>query len=77
MWAIVGILTAAVLIALFEVPSLLKRGYKKELWVFSVLLLVATGLCIAKSMDVKIPNPIDWISAVFKPLSDFLAGALK
>lgn len=75
--AIAGILAAAVLIALMEVPSLMRKRYKKEMWVFCILLLLGTGLSIAQSLDMNIPNPFDWITAVYKPLSDSVERLLK
>lgn len=77
MLAIAGILAAALGIAMIEVPSLLRKNLRKELWVFSILLLFATGLSIAKRLHVKIPNPLDWIAAVYKPFSDALSGLLQ
>ncbi|WP_141430992.1 hypothetical protein [Bacillus sp. 03113] len=77
MWAILGIFVAAIVIVLIEVPTLLKKGFKKELWVFSILLLFGIGLSIAEALDAKIPNPLDWIAFVFKPFSDFLFDLLK
>lgn len=76
MWAIVSILTAG-MIAWIEIPSLLKKKLIKELWVFSVLLLIGVGLIISQSLQVNIPNPLDWITVVFKPLNDAIFGILK
>ncbi|MDQ8735187.1 hypothetical protein [Paenibacillus sp. LHD-38] len=77
MLAIAGILTVSIAIAILEVPALRKKKWKKELWVFSVLLLIGAGLSIAQSLHVKIPNPLDWISFIYKPLSDSLTRLLK
>jgi hypothetical protein len=77
MMGILGILVVAGVIALVEVPSLLKKGLKKELWVFGILLLLGTGLSIAQGLQMNIPNPLDGIAAVYKPMSDFLFGLLK
>lgn len=76
MWAIFfGVL--AVVIAIIEVPSLLKKKLKRELWVFSILLLFGGGLSIAQSLHMEIPNPVDWIAFIYKPFSDFIYGFLK
>lgn len=77
MLASAGILIAAVIIMIIEVPSLLKKRQKKELWVFGILLLLGTGLSIAESLQVDIPNPLDGIAIVYKPFSDFLFGLLE
>jgi hypothetical protein len=77
MWAILGILLIAIIILLIEVPPLLKAKRKKELWVFSILLLFATALSISKSLQVNIPNPLDWLTIIFKPFTDFIVHALQ
>jgi hypothetical protein len=77
MWAIIGILVAAVIIIIIELPSLLKKKLKKELWTFSFLLLIGTGVSIAKSLRMEISNPLDWISMVYKPISDAIFSFLK
>jgi hypothetical protein len=77
MMAILGILLVVVVISLIEVPSLLKKGLKKELWVFGILILLGTGLNIAQGLKIDIPNPLDWINVVYKPFSDFVLGLFK
>ncbi|MGP7818885.1 hypothetical protein [Niallia sp. 01092] len=73
----IGILLVSIVIALIEVPPLLRKGLTKEIWVFSILLLFGTGLSIAEGLQMNIPNPLNWIGAVYKPFSDFLFGLLK
>lgn len=77
MWAITGILAAGILIAILEVPPLLKRKLKKELYVFFLLLVFGIGLSIAQTLSMNIPNPLDWIKVVYKPLSDVIYGMLQ
>lgn len=77
MLAIIGIIAVAAVIAYLEVPPLLKKNWKKELGVFVFLLLFGTGLSIAQALDVDIPNPMDWISMVYKPMSDGIDQVLK
>ncbi|WP_408007522.1 hypothetical protein ACJROX_22950 [Pseudalkalibacillus sp. A8] len=74
---IAGILLVAILIIVLEVPPLWKKKQKKELWVFSLLLLFGVGLSIAESLDLNIPNPLDWIATIYKPLSDLIMSLLK
>lgn len=77
MWGVIIILAIAVGIVMIEVPYLRKQQLKKELWVFLILLLLGTGLSIAKSLNIDIPNPSDWIAIVLKPLSDVLFSLLE
>lgn len=53
-------------------PLHVEKGIKKELWLFSILLFVAVGISCAKALHWLIPTPLDWITAVYRPFSDFL-----
>ncbi len=77
MWPIIGIVLAAIGIAIYEVPSMIKRNLKKELWVFSVLLIIGVTLSIIESLNVEIPNPMDWLTIIYKPFSDIFLRILK
>lgn len=77
MWIVLGILAVAVAIIFIDVPYLLKRGLRKELWAFSILLLIGTGLSIAEGLQVEIPNPMDALAFIYKPLIDLLFGFFK
>lgn len=68
MWAISGILSVVALIAWLEIPSLLKKGYRREVRAFLILLLLAAVLSIAKYLQIDMPNPIDWLLKLFSPL---------
>ena len=72
-----GILLVAVTICLFEVPPLLKKQQKKELLVFSILLLFGVALSIFFTISKSIPNPLDYITFIFKPFSEVISGVLK
>lgn len=73
----IGILLIAAAILLIEVPPLLKKKDKKELVVFSILLVIGVGLSIAQGLGKTIPNPMDLITFVFKPLTDVITPFLK
>lgn len=77
MWPIVGILAVAILVIYIEVPSLLKKKQTKELWVFSVLLFIGVVLSILESLQIELPNPLDAITFIYKPFSDFIFGLLE
>ncbi|MFJ7826470.1 hypothetical protein [Psychrobacillus sp. NPDC096623] len=65
-----GILLVAAVIVFLEVPSLLEKKYKKELFVFSFLLAIGVGLGVAHSFGKSIPNPVDLLTFIFKPVHD-------
>ncbi|MCM3676123.1 hypothetical protein M3699_20215 [Peribacillus simplex] len=77
MVAVAGILVIVAVIIAIDVPHLLRKKLKKELWIFSILLLFGTALSIAQAQKIKIPNPLDWITAIYKPLSDMIETLLK
>ncbi|MET3699639.1 hypothetical protein SAMN05877753_112112 [Bacillus oleivorans] len=66
------VVAAALIIIAIDVPHLKRKRLKKELWVFSVLLLIGVGLSIAHSFQITLPNPIRGMYMIFQPLSDFL-----
>ncbi|MGG3451020.1 hypothetical protein [Domibacillus aminovorans] len=76
MVAVAGILVILAVIIAINVPPLLRKKLKKELWIFFIFLLFGTILSIAQAMNIKIPNPLDWITAIFKPLSDMVEKLL-
>ncbi|OAS15402.1 hypothetical protein [Paenibacillus oryzisoli] len=77
MWTITSILIVTAAIGMIEVPSLLRKKRIKELSVFTVLLLFGAGLCLALTWHANIPNPLDWITFVYKPISVMLNNWLK
>ncbi|MFB0840919.1 hypothetical protein [Paenibacillus oleatilyticus] len=68
------LLAAAGMVAI-EWRSLMERKLKRELWTFFLLCLVGTSLGIAEVLRLNIPNPLDWISALYKPLSNLIYGS--
>lgn len=72
MFKVMGILLLVALIARFEVPSLLLKGNKKELVVFLLFLSIGTGLGIIQALEKPIPNPLDLLTFILKPLNDTL-----
>ncbi|MBT2700845.1 hypothetical protein J7E79_26335 [Bacillus sp. ISL-40] len=77
MWSIVGIIVIGVIIMFIEVPSLLKKNHRKDLWVFSTLLLLGIVLNISEQLEVSIPNPFEGITAVFQPYSTVISEIFK
>ena len=69
----IGTLLVAAVILFIEVPPLMEKKYKKELIVFSILLIFGVGLGVAYSFDVQIPNPIDLLTFIYKPLHDVVS----
>ena len=67
-----GILLVASVIIIIEVPSLLEKKQKKELIVFSILLFIGVTLSILRAFGINIPNPLDLLTFIFKPMNDLI-----
>ncbi|SCW41230.1 hypothetical protein SAMN04487970_100624 [Paenibacillus tianmuensis] len=74
MWKVLLVLLAAAAIVAIEWRSLMERKLKRELWTFFLLCLVGTSLGVAEVLRLDIPNPLDWISVLYKPLSNLIYG---
>lgn len=74
MLGIVGILAVAGAIAWLELPPLLKRRQIRELWAFSVLLLIAVGVSIPAALTSHFPSPLIAFTIIFKPFSKLLSA---
>ncbi|OAB48345.1 hypothetical protein [Paenibacillus antarcticus] len=77
MLSITGILVIVTVVIAFEFPPLWRKKLKKEIWAFSLLLLIGSVLGIVQALEVKIPNPLDWVIAVYKPFSEMVDIWLK
>lgn len=73
----IGILLIAAAILWIEVPPLLEKKYKKEFLVFSILLAIGVSLSITLGFEKPIPNPLDLLTIIFKPLDDVISNLLK
>ncbi|GGE33518.1 hypothetical protein GCM10011391_10240 [Pullulanibacillus camelliae] len=66
------IVISASLIGYIEIPHLIKVKAKMDLIVFSLLLLFGLILNLLYYNGVHIPNPLDFIKFLTKPLSEWL-----
>ena len=67
-----GILLVATVIIFVEVPPLLEKKQKKELIVFTIILIIGVTLSILRSFGINIPNPLDLLTFIFKPMNDLI-----
>lgn len=74
---ILGILLVAGVIIYIESPNLKGKDKKRELIVFSTLLIFGVGLSVTFSLGKHIPNPMDLISFVFNPVNEVVLQWLK
>ncbi|MDM5225025.1 hypothetical protein QUF73_02265 [Cytobacillus sp. NJ13] len=76
MIAVAGVLIVIAIIIAIDARPLWRKKQKKELWAFSILMIFGTALCMLYALDVKLPNPLDWLTAIYKPLSDMMNNFL-
>lgn len=77
MWAIVGILFAGGIITFIEVPCLVRKRMIKELTIFLAILFIGVTVSILEALRIQLPNPLDLIIAIHKPISDLIFGMQK
>lgn len=56
-------------LSLLEVPQMIQGKQFRELFVYSVFLLLGTTIFVLRGFDVKIPNPSDLIIWIYSPVS--------
>jgi len=77
MWPVAGIIVTAAAIAYAEAPKLAKNRMYKELAIFSVLLAIGLAVSVMNALRVPLPNPLDAIVFLFRPISKLLFGMLS
>jgi len=77
MVSIISVLMIAVGIFVIEFPSLKRKRYHREIWLFSVLLVLGTGGAIAWTLHVPLPSPFHFLSLVYKPFHDVMMRILS
>lgn len=55
-----------------QVPPLIKKKQWRELAAFGVLFGIGTAISILQIIDVKLPNPADFIWKIFEPLVEWI-----
>jgi hypothetical protein len=71
------IAAAAIVIVLMEVPYLRKNSSQKDLWVFYLMLGIGVAINGAQGLQIQLPNPAEWMEAVFNPLSSLVFRLLQ
>jgi hypothetical protein len=77
MLAILGILAIGVIISLFEIPPLIKKKWWKEIIVYFLLLSAGLFFSVLLSLNIAIPTPIDFISKIYSPVTNFIERMLS
>jgi len=60
-----------------EVKAAARSGGRKAAWKLFLLYAVGVGLCVAQALRVPLPNPMDAIVTLFKPVNEFVFRNLR
>lgn len=77
MWQILGIMAVSGVIAIIEIPGLVKKKANKDVMVVTGLLLIGSVLSIMESLQIHIFNPLNGIKAILQPISILIFNLLK
>lgn len=77
MWQMAVLFVITAFVAAVEIPSLHRRKLMREIWVFSPLLLLGSGLNFAYLLRIPLKNPLDWLFKWCQPVSDFILHYLQ
>lgn len=75
--SIVLVMGISTTLCVVEIPKMRENKEYRELAAFSIILFFGTLLTILKSLDVEIPNPADFVAAVYAPFVELIKGALE
>lgn len=68
------IAVSAGVITWLELPRMLREGEYREIWGFAAFLLLGIGISVAQTIMNDLPTPVNVITMVFKPFSDWLSA---
>ncbi|MEG6614889.1 hypothetical protein V6C27_00380 [Peptococcaceae bacterium 1198_IL3148] len=68
---IFGLTVLFLAIIAFQVPTLIKKQMWRDLISFSVLMVVGIVLSFSIVLDISLPNPLQFIAAVFTPVTQY------
>lgn len=75
--SILIVLAFSTVLSMIEIPSMQKAKQYRELWTFSILLVLGTVLVILKSINIELPNPSDFIAWVYSPLNQVMKSLVE
>lgn len=63
----IGVIIIYIGIAFFQIPQLKKEKMIREIWIFSLLMLVVTAATVMKLNNLPLPSPLDFITVILNP----------
>ena len=77
MWQVLGNVLVTLLMIYMEVPKLIKKESKRELFTYSILLFFAFIVGVMISIGLPVPNPIIWLDEIFHPISQWFKALVS
>ncbi|MGX6444959.1 hypothetical protein ACWM35_17235 [Neobacillus sp. K501] len=72
-----GLIVIFSVISYFHIHQLAKDKLRREIWIFTFLMLFITGIGIAQVNHLPIPNPLELISITMEPVNKMFAKNIK
>jgi uncharacterized membrane protein SirB2 len=63
----IGVIVLYVVIAFFQIQQLKKEKMKREIWIFSIIMLLVTAVTVAKLNNLPLPSPLDLVTIMLNP----------
>ncbi|MZQ82616.1 hypothetical protein GQF01_10885 [Paenibacillus sp. 5J-6] len=77
MLAVTAVIAVSIVIFWVEFLPLWRKKMLKEAWSFSLLLFCGVGLNVAHVLRLPLPNPLQAMVFIFKPVSEAMESLLK
>jgi hypothetical protein len=72
MWSITFIVLIAIILMLIDVPNIVRKKKRKDLFFFLTILIVGAVLNILNVLHINIPSPVSLLHIVYGPISDWI-----
>lgn len=59
-----------------EIPRIRKKNQHKELWIYLISLSASALFSMAVSLQLHVPNPLDVIAYLFRPMGNIISTLL-
>jgi len=70
----ITVIGAAVLLAAFDLPRLLRKGWGREFAVYAAVLAAGTLTSILAVRLTRVSSPFELLLVVYKPLADWISA---
>lgn len=59
-------------VSFIEIKKLYNKGMKREIYAFTISMLLASYLSVGSLLDIYIPNPTNGLLIIFEPIQTWL-----